>query len=746
MSTWRSAPNGSSELRIQEFHPEGEPAHKQGSVPFRESDFQDPRSRRRLFENVAYHPLLRNVQLKGPLVLIKNCFPRGLSFVNVTFHEDVNFQETTFDGPAYFWNCRFKKEFSFFRVRVTGKCHPVEKREQGEVNFSYCRFDQGSRKGLRQPSFDRATFEGVCFFHRTVFFNGVSMEEVRFTSGAQFDGFLSDICIHRSQLPTLDKDKLEPLYKEAPRVLSINTDHEDHFNFDSNIRSLDSLSRNLLRSLTLEDVTRPLLDTGYERSLETLRHLLRRLTCTRDLSTSKLLGTSARSHYGITPSTLRAETPRTSSTAERPQFDQSAKGVSKAPLEPRQLARIRALWKRGYRSEMFGRPELGDTGPTSSFQRTQFGEKSLFAHVNLSSCLFQGAEISTLAFKVVTWDRQPSGLFVRKLTGFRRNLRAHPRLRFTFRFWPYSIEIPLIRSWRLALRDEIELDRRMARVGGGEKTFVDRRTELSEMYREIRIASDRERDSQTARDFYFGELEAERLSHGWVRRNLGLSHLYKIFSGYSKREGLALTWLFAFIFILFPLIFLFWINWQEFQKLSVPPLSWISRSNGYSCHVVLTNGSPGINFVTAHGETKRPPHDQDEDDLFKYTLNTARASVWGSDTGEASATPFKAWRRNWYHSSVRAVTDSLQASTFYASATEDHAVDTAIQTLHSVKCVYDADDKEYPKAEETYRSSATFLSGRQHRRSLVQALERLFVPAQLGLFLLALRSKFQRSH
>lgn len=666
-----------------------------------------------------FHPMFRDATFKQPVVWEDRHFPLGISFVNCTFEKAASFRRSVFYGPAYFWNCRFLDAFDFFHVVVKADHLPIQLREAGELNFSYCSFGQKPdvTSPLRklhaiQPNLHRTVCEGPAFFHRTIFHQGVSAEECRFEAGAKFDDVESDICLHRSEVPTVITDALPT---ESPRVLFPNTDHGDHFDFDWNIRAESSLDRALIRTL----------DEGNRK----LRGLPR--------STSP----SNTGLYRLRQTALRSYRRLRRTAEDKPE----AHTLGRVDFEP-----LRTFWRQRKAIKMFGGSEAAkDTATLSSFRSTTFGPTTLFSYVDLSNCRFQGANLEDIDFRVVRWVRQPCGLFWRKVVGFFIDIPQK---------WP---QFPLL-SWRYALRDELELDNKLSQFGDAGGQFRSRRIELSELYRELRMSYEREGDGQGARDFYFGELEAQRLSSNSFSRYLGLLNFYKCFSGYSKREGLAATWLIVFIIALFPYLFFSWINSAERDRLTVPPTAHASSfrslapieerpvlnvlslslpkgkiisinvpsphgprphallSLGSSCRLSptpLAAPSPGPD---AKGGTPSKSDSERFDNAMERTLDAV-------DGGGSASSQY-----------LRVLASSMQASTFITTSVQAGSVEALIQLLQSVRC-------ESPDSQAFYRDDAAFLSGRENRRHFLEGIERLAIPAQLALLLLALRSKFQRS-
>ena len=288
---------------------------------------------------------------------------------------------------------------------------------------------------------------------------------------------------------------------------------------------------------------------------------------------------------------------------------------------------------------------------------------------------------------------------------------------------PFPAGKKLVQTDRAALRDEFVLDIDAQRVMNRSE-LASRRKELSELYRDLRIAYEKEGDSHIGRDFYFGELEAERLSFPTIKRTIGLSHWYKIFSGYSKREGLALSWLLGFIFIGFPLLFWLLVNVPEHRLLSLPLRYETVASGAESCRVPFPQTlsfSPPL-VVDEFG--KRLP--TEEQRHYEDVMSKALRAAWGRGRFKSIV--------------LRALGSSLQASTFLPpSLQRDSSMDAAIVLLQSVRCPDTKQERKFSLA------AGTLIGLEAHKRAL-EGLERLLIPAQLGLFLLALRSKFQRTH
>jgi len=525
----------------------------------------------------------------------------------------------------------------------------VQDRLQGEGNFSYSRFDADPK--LEQPSFDRAEFVGPAFFHRTVFCNGVSMEEVAFKEKAHFEGSTSDICVARARIVEMkiQQSLVEALQSKDHRIISINTDHDDHYNFNWNIRSEQSLKKAIAKMGSPYDAVISSIDGEH---LETIA-------------------------------------------------DESLKISVEALI---------GIWRDGICSTMFSGDGSGRKVEASSFRGSQFCAGSSFSRVNLGRCLLQSVNVSNIDFNVVEWSRQPCGLVVRRL--LQSWLRQNPG-------W--------ILTDRAALWDELELDEDERKCRYPHE-LSNRRKELSELYRELRIAYDREGDTQTGRDFYFGEVEAERLSYGEIHRTIGLSNWYRWLSGYSKREGLALSWLLAFILVIFPVLFWGLVNEQERRHLQTPYFEAVSGNtvpNAQPVCRVANNSSlsdVASNNAALQDEPAKTKLEEEQREKYKALMAKASNAVSGNGSG--------LWT---------AVNASLEASTFLPSSGMDAKINAAEQMLDSIRCPADT------VRQSSYTDAAKGLATLERDRRGLQALERLIVPAQLALFLLALRSKFQRT-
>jgi hypothetical protein len=554
------------------------------------------------------HPVFSSLSLEFQIRFpdaYERRFPKGVSFVDVHFLDNVLLNKTEFNGPLYFWDCRFDARADFFRCKVTAS--EVYGRAPGEVNFSYCLFTQDI--SIPRPVFARAEFAGECFFHRTIFPNGVNFAGAKFTLGAIFEGAESDICISKKVLEaTVGDDALEIIkMMDRKRILQESAYSDLHYNFDWLIMS----------------------DTDLKRRLEEAR--------------------------GTLPS-------------------------PESPSNIQAIDRIISLWCERYSQTMFGVPfgarhvrSLPDVQRITTFRGASFGSDTAFRHVNLSWCLFQGTNLGEVEFLVAHWGKEACGVFSR----WKHN--------------PFKTE-------RLILCDEIELAR-----NGSSKEHMVRNQELAELYRELRITYDKEGDSTAARDFYYGELEMDRLSRiPVIWRYFSLSNLYRLFAGYSKRDGLALFWLFFFVFILFPLIFAR-IGWREHQLLFTEGRALLQQLDGAS---------------KAHQAEIVDAIDNKQDSVAK-----ANDYAWGRD--------------GFWSPLGRAETVSLQASTFLATATQNNAMTAAGDALLPDRCSGFSDAPCSDKFKK--------LQGLETRRHFTEGFERLLVFSQLGLFLLSLRSKFQRA-
>lgn len=473
--------------------------------------------------------------------------PKGISYVNCVFSKLVDFSFVTSDGPLYFWNCRFEDEARFYHVAVKSLVL-VPERELGEANFSYCVFDQSlessrrepppGREGPARPSFDRADFDGPVYFHKTVFNNSASFEEVRFRKYVWFQDSETDICYHKTRFDFLSEKQLNEL--RSARILFDNRDHDDHLNFDWKLGSTRSLRK--LLPLVADPAASP------------------------------------------------------STAPSRPSLHY------KEHWPADHVSKIVELWETRSKLHMFGQksPVLHTFGQVdgslrTSFKGTQFGTGSRFLHVDLGTCLFQASNIASADLKVVRWFEQPCGLFVRRL----------------------GLPLPVF-TWRTALADEVELDADQALP---EKEQRSRRRELSGLYRELRLAYDKQGDSQTARDFHFGELEAERLSQVRWTRWLRLSFWYRGLSGYSKREGLAAWWLVATMFLVFPVAYLFWVNFAERDRLNeakAKTQQWFKDPQ--ACHMI----GPEFPGRPTEANANGPDH-------LLHLLDAAIVTAWGND-------------------------------------------------------------------------------------------------------------------
>lgn len=183
------------------------------------------------------HLRFERVTFLGDLDLEQIRFPKGVSFIDVDFLGLATFQLAQFDGPAYFWKCRFHRRADFFRVSVNKFNYPGSRRFAGEVNFSYCEFKEDA-------SINRAVFAGPAFFHRTIFRRNVNFNETRFEEGATFNSTPSDICVANGEIPGESISLLSAktlLHRSGYRK-------EGYYNFDMLISSRDEFARKLSRT------------------------------------------------------------------------------------------------------------------------------------------------------------------------------------------------------------------------------------------------------------------------------------------------------------------------------------------------------------------------------------------------------------------------------------------------------------------------------------------------------------------
>jgi hypothetical protein len=87
---------------------------------------------------------------------------------------------------------------------------------------------------------------------------------------------------------------------------------------------------------------------------------------------------------------------------------------------------------------------------------------------------------------------------------------------------------------------------------GAPGEFVVSRHNVSDLYHRLRVRYEQKGDRESARDFYYGELEMLRVGRPLFSRLFSLTNIYRLSSGYGKREGLALWWLVLLIFAFFP--------------------------------------------------------------------------------------------------------------------------------------------------------------------------------------------------
>jgi uncharacterized protein YjbI with pentapeptide repeats len=458
------------------------------------------------------HPVFRNLTFDLPLTFAENAryFPLGASFIEVTFKTVLDLEQALFAGPAYFWNCTFLGEVKLSKCRVEKNTDPVERRQPGEVNFSFCNFKE-------RAHFDRAIFEGEAWFHRTIFTKGASFGGARFKEHATFDGADSDICVFAKAL----RDTIQPALSAAPLAAVGAT---------GTLQSAPDVS-----------------DATYDSLIAFMRKERLLFDCA-DSTEHLMFGPHLKSTKGILSKLQKFVDDRR---------------VPKLQEKRLAVQRVSQLWSRNYALSMFSDSFLNisleqranDMSSARFAQRFKVDEKrcdflthftnvrfeknASFHHVDLSYCMFNGCNVSDIEFFVAYWARQ--------------------------RYNPHGL---IFRSQRNALRDELELHRKSGEAAA-EAELAGRRQELSELYRELRIAYVKEGDTIVGRHFYHAELEMDRLSKGRFRRIFSMSFLFKMLAGYSVQEGLALLWLGIFLFAFYPAVY-FGISTAEHAELNQP--------------------------------------------------------------------------------------------------------------------------------------------------------------------------------
>lgn len=157
-----------------------------------------------------------------------------------------------------------------------------------------------------------------------------------------------------------------------------------------------------------------------------------------------------------------------------------------------------------------------------SFCRVNQSDRNLvlFENANLEKALFQYTDLENVIFRSVRWHR--AGKLVT----------------------------------RRALWDEFRP------LASAEGRGYDR---IAENYRQLVLNFERKRDYDDADEFHVGEMEIRRKRHGgkatsrvwrWFREWCNLSGAYRLFSRYGTSYRTGFAWLAAFVFVIFPALFL----------------------------------------------------------------------------------------------------------------------------------------------------------------------------------------------
>lgn len=152
-------------------------------------------------------------------------------------------------------------------------------------------------------------------------------------------------------------------------------------------------------------------------------------------------------------------------------------------------------------------PTLPVDQPTS-FRAITFEkpEQSKFQQLNLSRSLFSGSDVEAINFSDVTWARRP--------------------------VFPMAS--------RHAVYDEES----------------EEYASVQELYNQLEANYQRKGWYQEASDFRYGKMDMMRKGQPPVRRNASILAGYRYLGGYGERYGLALTLLVAFVFVVFPALYL----------------------------------------------------------------------------------------------------------------------------------------------------------------------------------------------
>jgi len=177
-----------------------------------------------------------------------------------------------------------------------------------------------------------------------------------------------------------------------------------------------------------------------------------------------------------------------------------------ADLGDPRIGEVELVWKK-YAHKMF--PEGQDTLFTNAYFRAPGNVN--FMHVNLDRCIFSGSNVGMANLVDVQWDCR------REFLSFYQ---------------------------RRALHDEHYVRHNR------DYTFI------AKIYHELRKNHESLGRYDEAGDFYYGEMEMKRMAQPLLLQYVSIIAAYRYLSGYGEQYVLALFWLIALLFAVFPVLYI----------------------------------------------------------------------------------------------------------------------------------------------------------------------------------------------
>jgi uncharacterized protein YjbI with pentapeptide repeats len=190
--------------------------------------------------------------------------------------------------------------------------------------------------------------------------------------------------------------------------------------------------------------------------------------------------------------------------------------LEKIGFHPDSVKHVKAVVAR-QRANMFSQKGASFRG--SYFARPDIAK---FHNLDLQTCRFVGSNAGQAQFQNVRWDSRPT------LFGA---------------------------ADRCAVCDESPAGSGNPRATGGERSAKALRA-LGALYYDLRVNHEGKGLFDEAIDFHYGELETKRLNQSLPLRLVSLTAWYRYLSAYGTRPALALFWLVAAVFVIFPLLFI----------------------------------------------------------------------------------------------------------------------------------------------------------------------------------------------